>query len=179
MKRAAVVAVNLFTYNPFNCSMSLNPFTLFNVPLSFIIEEDLLEKRYLDLQRIHHPDTKSADSTVDVADVNLAYNILKDPVLRGRAILEALNINISEESEKAFSAQTMEKLFDLHEKSEEISTKEDKDKLLKHLNTALIAYKNAFEKSIHSLKEEVLLRQYFEICFYIKTLKRVEEKEVS
>ncbi|MGB5261168.1 MAG: Fe-S protein assembly co-chaperone HscB, partial [Gammaproteobacteria bacterium] len=70
-------------------------FELFDLPPSFEVDAGLLDLRYRELQRSLHPDrfVNAGDrerllSVHQAARINEAYQILKDPLLRGRYLLE-------------------------------------------------------------------------------------------
>ena len=71
-------------------------FAVFGVPRALDLDAQDLEQRYLQLSRECHPDhhrSGSADDCVAVlqraAEINDAWNVLKDPWKRARALLEA------------------------------------------------------------------------------------------
>ena len=71
-------------------------FAVFGVPRALDLDEGDIERRYLQLSRECHPDhhrSGSADDCVAVlqraAEINDAWNVLKDPWKRARALLEA------------------------------------------------------------------------------------------
>lgn len=71
-------------------------FAVFGVPRALDLDTSELERRYLQLSRECHPDhhrSGSADDCVAVlqrsAEINDAWNVLKDPWKRARALLEA------------------------------------------------------------------------------------------
>ncbi len=76
------------------------PFALFGLEPHFSIDLDAARERYRDLQRIAHPDRHSAADPTQrrlaaqlAADINSAWNTLKDPVARARHLLELRGID--------------------------------------------------------------------------------------
>jgi len=72
-----------------------NPFALFDLPVQFNLDSQILSERYLALQKTLHPDnfahSSAAEQLVAIqksADVNAALEVLKDPILRAEAIIE-------------------------------------------------------------------------------------------
>lgn len=67
-------------------------FALFNLERKFALDEAALHQRYLTLQREFHPD-RSSDNKIAMlqksADINKAYQILKNPVSRAEHLLIA------------------------------------------------------------------------------------------
>lgn len=83
MKKASVVAEKAFMYN--------NYFAIFGIEPNFNIDLDKLEKNYIDLSRILHPDI-NLEQCKDIVAVNKAYAILKSPVKRAEHVLDLANI---------------------------------------------------------------------------------------
>jgi molecular chaperone HscB len=74
-----------------------NYFTLFDLPTVFPIDENLLQQRYGQLQRQFHPDRCIHTSALEKlqaqqqsADINAAYQTLRDPLKRGFHLVEIL-----------------------------------------------------------------------------------------
>lgn len=64
-----------------------NPFTLFDLPVQFQLDNAQLSERYLALQKLLHPDNFAASSATEQrlamqksAEINDALHILKDPI---------------------------------------------------------------------------------------------------
>ncbi|MGV6989071.1 Fe-S protein assembly co-chaperone HscB [Testudinibacter sp. P80/BLE/0925] len=72
-----------------------NPFELFGIAVGFQLDTALLSQRYLDLQKQYHPDNFATESAAQqlaavqqAAQINGAYQILKNPIRRAEAILQ-------------------------------------------------------------------------------------------
>ncbi len=84
---------------------SMSPFDIFKIPKQFALDEDQLEKKYFEIQKLIHPD-KFANASVNekrIAEqwstlVNDSYAALKDPVKRAKLLCEAGGITINENS---------------------------------------------------------------------------------
>lgn len=94
-------------------------FELFGLPERFDIDAAELASRYRELQRRFHPDRFAAASESDrrrsvqmTAEINAAYQALRDPVARGRYLLElrgvAMHADTDTRMEPAFLMQQME-----------------------------------------------------------------------
>ncbi|MFZ7234571.1 Fe-S protein assembly co-chaperone HscB [Avibacterium avium] len=137
-----------------------NPFALFDLPVAFSLDLDLLNNRYLALQKSLHPDNFAHRSTQEQrlamqksAEVNDALQILKDPIARADSIiaLHLGNQNVEEKTSQdmAFLMQQMqwrEALEDIEQQkdsdalmqfSDQISAQ--RQEILSQLNTALSA----------------------------------------
>ena len=74
---------------------NVDHFTRLGVPRTFDIDGDKVEKQYLGFQRVLHPDRFVAKSAKEraiaeaqAADMNLAYETLKDPLRRAAYLLK-------------------------------------------------------------------------------------------
>ncbi len=72
----------------------LNPFALFNLPIDYQVDEALLKSRYLQLQKQFHPDNFIQHSAQQQrlamqksAEINDAWQALRDPILRAEAVM--------------------------------------------------------------------------------------------
>ncbi|MBF0255400.1 MAG: Fe-S protein assembly co-chaperone HscB [Gammaproteobacteria bacterium] len=98
---------------------SKNYFELFGLPQVYLLDKDSLAERYRELQRITHPDRYAAAderqrrlAVQGAAQVNAAYETLKDPMLRARYLLALLGVEMAEQGEStrdgAFLMEQME-----------------------------------------------------------------------
>jgi len=99
--------------------LSITHFDLFDLPQSFDVDLDALDRNYRELQRSVHPDRfVNADdrqrrlSMQQATQINEAYQVLKDPLKRGRYLLELDGREFDDErnttSDTAFLMEQME-----------------------------------------------------------------------
>ncbi|MFQ5642200.1 MAG: Fe-S protein assembly co-chaperone HscB [Thiogranum sp.] len=76
-------------------TLTKNYFELFSLPQQYVLERAELDARYRDLQRTVHPDRYASAgdqerrlSMQQATHINEAYQVLKDPLRRGRYLLE-------------------------------------------------------------------------------------------
>ncbi len=102
-----------------------NHFEIFTLPVSFAINLDELEAKYLDFQKAFHPDNSSTADIEKSISVNEAYNILKNSLRRASYILQLNGIDLENDSAapKVDSATLME-VLELREKIFESSAAE-------------------------------------------------------
>jgi len=98
---------------------STTHFERFGLPQSFDVDRDLLDERYRESQRAVHPDrfVNASDqerrlSMQQATNINEGYQTLKDPLKRGRYLLELDNRGFDEEHhttrDTAFLMEQME-----------------------------------------------------------------------
>ena len=91
-----------------------NHFELFALPARFAVDAAVLEERYRALQRDVHPDRHAGDPSAQrqalqaAARVNEAYRTLKDPVERGRYLLQLQGVDALAETDTALSRDFLE-----------------------------------------------------------------------
>ncbi|WP_273383636.1 Fe-S protein assembly co-chaperone HscB [Actinobacillus porcinus] len=115
-----------------------NPFTLFDLPVDFQLNNDLLSSRYLSLQKSLHPDNFAHCSPQEQrlamqksAEINDALQVLKDPISRADAIIaihtgEQKDLEQTRHHDMAFLMQQME----WRERLEEIEQTQDLTQLM-------------------------------------------------
>ena len=98
---------------------STTHFELFGLPRSFDVDLELLDRNYRELQRKIHPDrfVNASDqerriSMQQATQINEGYRVLKDPLMRGRYLLELDGRDFDDErnttSDTAFLMEQME-----------------------------------------------------------------------
>lgn len=115
-----------------------NPFTLFDLPVDFQLNNGLLSSRYLSLQKSLHPDNFAHCSPQEQrlamqksAEINDALQVLKDPISRADAIIaihtgEQKDLEQTRHHDMAFLMQQME----WRERLEEIERAQDLTQLM-------------------------------------------------
>jgi molecular chaperone HscB len=100
-------------------TLTQNHFELFSLPQRFVLDRAGLDARYRDMQRTVHPDRYASASDQErrmsmqrATRINEAYEVLKDPLKRGRYLLELRGHAIEERQashqDTAFLMQQME-----------------------------------------------------------------------
>ncbi len=86
--------------------LAQNHFEIFSLPQSYALDRALLDARYRELQRAFHPDrfASAGDherrvSIQQAAQINEAYQVLKDPLRRGQYLLELRGKVINDEQD--------------------------------------------------------------------------------
>jgi molecular chaperone HscB len=102
-------------------------FELFGLPRSFAVDRKMLDTRFRELQRRMHPDrfvnatdTERRLSAQQAMRINEGYQILKDPLLRGRYLLELAGINHNDEHRTTRDARFLMEQMELREALSEV-----------------------------------------------------------
>ena len=117
-----------------------NHFELFGLPVAFDLDADDLASRYRELQRRVHPDKFANASDQErrlslqmTAQVNEAFQTLKDPVRRGRYLLSLRGIDTDEETDTAMDPAFLMEQMEWRENLEEIRQADNPHKQLAEL----------------------------------------------
>ena len=140
---------------------AFNAFQIFNMPVSFKIDEAELGQKYFQIQKMVHPDRFASASEAEKRNaqqwstrLNDAYSVLKDPIQRAKLVCALLGSPVDEESSGSINEEF---LMDQLIRREEISTaKEANDETrLKKLKEEISGEKEDLLKKVeHSLDED-------------------------
>lgn len=153
-----------------NVSLAKNAFTLFNLEPSFAIDLQALEHSYIQESTKWHPDQnpnassrEKLDRTLKTAEINEAYELLRDPLRRGYHLLNMVAPNLDADSEKTIKdpALLMEAMED-QETLDSISNETDLEVFLTSATskseTTLSAIHDAFQNTDYTEALKVLYR---------------------
>lgn len=117
-----------------------NHFELFDLPLGFDIDAADLSVRYRNLQRQFHPDRHASGSDQQrrlalqmTAQINEAFQVLKDPLTRGRYLLGLQGISTDEETDTRMDPGFLMTQMELRENLEEARAAQDRAQRLQAL----------------------------------------------
>ena len=111
---------------------STTHFERFGLPQSFDVDRELLDERYRESQRAVHPDrfVNASDqerrlSMQQATDVNEGYQTLKDPLKRGRYLLELDDRSFDEEQHISRDTAFLMEQMELREALGEVRSADD------------------------------------------------------
>ncbi len=126
--------------------MSLNFFTLLQLPETFIIDLKKLDQNYQNLQKEIHPDRFASlahEAKIvyikKAAEVNDAYQTLKSPIRRAEYLLHLYDIDIHDEK---YTAVPQDFLMQQMEWREELETHKQNKEALENLASNIQRNKN-------------------------------------
>lgn len=115
-----------------------NFFELFSLPVDFFVDQNELEKKYLEFQNQFHPDRSSSDDISQSIEINAAYKILSDDFARACYILKLNGVDIqNDEKAVKVDVSTLERVFELQEKILELRDKNKIEELRAKLNSEI------------------------------------------
>lgn len=147
-----------------------NYFTLFGLPQHYGLKESDLQKRYIALQREHHPDRAVGKSEQERARaielsmrINDGYDTLKSPLSRAEYMLElqGIFVNTEDDSVKPDHSLLMETI-ELREQLSEIedgrSLKVAMDDIKSSMSRVITEIEGAFATSAHDRAAQLTMR---------------------
>ena len=169
-----------------------NYFEFFNLPVSFIIDEQMLKTKFYAYSKQYHPDFYINQSPQEQAHVltlsamnNRAYKILSNPDLRLAYTLRLLNV-LDEHENYQLSQEFLMEMMDINEQvmdAEKASNAENQLQLVHQikefvdeLNIEQNRCFGAFELDLPSDKKLPILLSIKDLYFKKKYLLRIQEK---
>jgi len=129
-------------------------FELFGLPVAFGLDQEALEKAYHEIQAQVHPDRFAHAGDAErraslqwTTRVNEAYRTLKDPVQRGRHLLELHGVDVAFETNTQMPTDFLMQQLELREELEAATGKKDPSRL-DRLRADLSLAKRELEKQI-------------------------------
>ncbi|ELE6590947.1 co-chaperone HscB [Vibrio alginolyticus] len=115
----------------------MNHFELFGLPSQFKLDGSLLSSQFRELQKRFHPDNFATGSERDrlmavqkAAQINDAYQVLKNPISRAEYILAEQGVEIRDEQQTMQDPMFLMEQMELREELEEIADKSDPESAL-------------------------------------------------
>ncbi|HEC19741.1 MAG TPA: Fe-S protein assembly co-chaperone HscB [Gammaproteobacteria bacterium] len=165
--------------------LSSNFFALFDLPVSFDIDQQALAARYREAQRAAHPDkfanAAEAERRLSVqmaARINEAYRILKDPLLRGRYLLELKGVEL-DDTDTAFDSTFLMEQMELRERLAEVERSADPLQALQAMAHELARQQDLLLAQLADLlkaEDEQSLQQAREVTRKLQFFQRLNEE---
>lgn len=165
MRKAFVVVGNHSMFNK-----DLNPFEVLGLEASFEIEASDLDKAYFSRQALAHPDRfvyhsepERQAASLESSDLNHAYETLKNPLLRAKALIKLRGISLPGEDEKSsHDTHVLEEMMDLQEALMNADSPQDfsqiEDQIQSRLKEVMDFLTNAFRQNQNEKLAEYFLR---------------------
>lgn len=115
----------------------MNYFELFGLPSQFQLDGSLLSSQFRELQKQFHPDNFATASERDrlmavqkAAEINDAYQVLKNPISRAEYLLSQNDVEIRGEQQTMQDPMFLMEQMELREELEDISSSSDPEDAL-------------------------------------------------
>jgi molecular chaperone HscB len=172
-----------------SADLSSSYFTLFDLPVSFDIDRKILAERYRTLQRTVHPDrfANAAESerrlSVQMAArINEGFQILKDPLARGRYLLELRGVELND-LDTAFDGTFLMEQMELRERLGDVKNTADPHQQLQKITSDIGARVKEITEEMAALFAEdsvensaIALEKVRDLTRKLQFFRRLEEE---
>ena len=168
----------------------MNYFELYELPLSFDLDTDILRKKFYELSKRFHPDfyvNESQDKQDEILELstqnNKAYQVLSDPLKRVEYILSLYNM-LADGDKHVLPQSFLMEMMDVNEALMEMEFEADEQKLaelkqqIDEMEQALFEELNQYTAQFDSKNEteaENILLKIRDIWYREKYLMRIRE----
>ena len=170
--------------------LSLNFFELFEIPVAYDIDLNLLQQKYTALQQAVHPDrfASAGDqekrlSMQQTSHINEAYQTLKDPVARALYMLKLKGMDINFDNETTMDMDFLMEQMAMREKMADIREHDDPlqqlDALADEVNAKMMALTSDFAAAWQQEQLEAARELIRKMQFMQKAKKEISELSAS
>jgi molecular chaperone HscB len=165
-------------------TLTQNHFELFLLPQRYVLERAELDARYRDMQRTVHPDRYASASDRErrismqqATQINEAYEVLKDPLKRGRYLLELRGHAIENQRSSHQDAAFLMRQMELRESLAEIREQDDPLQALDRLaQTVRSQYRTLESELAQALDGGAESEQAVTLVLRMQFFKRLQEE---
>ena len=166
--------------------LSSNFFALFDVPVSYHVDLDLVQQRYRDLQKAVHPDkfVNASDqekriSMQQTSRINEAFNALRQPVDRAIYLLSLKGVDLNLENETTMDAVFLMEQMEMREAVSEIRSADDPlaelDNFSRQIKDKMKTMMDGFSQALESDRLDDAREWVRKMQFMQKAKKEVDE----
>ncbi|EJG1639687.1 co-chaperone HscB [Vibrio alginolyticus] len=137
----------------------MNHFELFGLPSQFKLDGSLLSSQFRELQKRFHPDNFATGSERDrlmavqkAAQINDAYQVLKNPISRAEYILAEQGVEIRGEQQTMQDPMFLMEQMELREELEEIADNSDPESALFDFDSKV---RKMYKQHLASVEQEL------------------------
>ncbi|CAM3079196.1 co-chaperone HscB [Vibrio mytili] len=137
----------------------MNHFELFGLPSQFKLDGSLLSSQFRELQKRFHPDNFATASERDrlmavqkAAQINDAYQVLKNPISRAEYILAEQGVEIRGEQQTMQDPMFLMEQMELREELEDIAGSSDPESALLDFDSKV---SNMYKQHLASVEQEL------------------------
>jgi molecular chaperone HscB len=161
----------------------MNSFELFGLTPSFGVDVDALERSYREIQSQVHPDRFAHAGDAErraslqwTTRVNEAYRTLKNPVQRGKHLLELRGVDVGFETNTQMPTQFLLQQLELREELESAAARKDPG-MLDRIRARLSVERKTLEEEIRvALDEKADVAGACELVRKLMFLERLDEE---
>ena len=165
-------------------------FSLFSLPQGFEVDRQLLDEHYRILQRTVHPDRYASAGDQErriaiqqAAEINEGYRVLKDPLARGRYLLELQGHAFDDEQATHQDPEFLMEQMELRESLEEVRAESDAfgrvQELITQIDTRMEQLTSSLAKALNEKDTETACLFLQRMQFFRKLAQEAEELEAD
>lgn len=164
-------------------------FHLFNIEPSFNIDLLKLEHKYLEFQKLYHPDNIDNNNDISlILKLNKAYEVLKDDIMRAEYILSSYNIKIDNEFINSYCQDLIKSIFLEREQIDDAAEEDKLKELLSIHNNKYHEFKINFAINFENILKHATIREdtliqlgkiFIEMKYTRKILEEIDNKICS
>ncbi|MDT7526141.1 MAG: co-chaperone HscB [Pseudidiomarina maritima] len=161
----------------------MNHFELFDLPAAFNLDAADLQQRYRKLQQTLHPDRFANGSQRDkllavqrTAQLNDAYQTLRNPLLRAEYILQLRGLDLAHEQTTLQDPGFLMAQMEWRERIAELNDWEEIDAALRDLAVESRDLQSELEQQINAEQNEAAANSIRKLKFMLKLEHELEEK---
>lgn len=168
--------------------LSSSFFVLFDLPVSFEVDLNNLSAHFREAQRAAHPDrfanAPEAERRLSVqmaARINEAYRVLKDPLSRGRYLLELQGVDL-DDTDTAFDSAFLMEQIELRESLADVKSSAEPDQQLQLIAKNIAVHSQSLIVQLAELlneKDVDSLQQARDVTRKLQFFHRLNEKVES
>jgi molecular chaperone HscB len=178
MKKDGVGVVNHSIFKS-----SGNPFEILGIDPTFEVDAKTLDEAYFARQTLAHPDRfvhhsepEQEAATVQSSFLNQAYETLKNPTLRAKALLKLKGIEVcgEEEGKTVQNPEILEEMMNLQEALAQAVSPYDFNCLEKKIQDCLHDVKASFSTAICQNKDQELTGLFLRLTYLSKLMEDIK-----
>lgn len=164
---------------------NLNPFEMLGIEPTFDVAPSALDKAYFSRQATSHPDRfiyhtepERLAASNQASDLNHAYETLKNPALRAKALLKLRGVDFGDDPSKTVQDPlVLEEMMDLQEKVKEAASPEDFKRIESQIQSRLSDVMSAFSSALKEDQNKDLLRGYLTLTYLSKMIGDLKNRQ--
>ncbi|WED21351.1 co-chaperone HscB [Vibrio sp. JC009] len=162
----------------------MNHFELFGLPIQFQLDGSLLSTHFRELQKRFHPDNFATASERDrllavqkAAQINDAYQVLKEPIARVEYILSLNGIELRHEQQTISDPMFLMEQMELREELEEITSEDALFDFDTRVSKMYKSHISEAEKELEDAQWELAADRVRKLKFIAKLKNEIEQVE--
>ena len=172
MKKGGVAVANRSIFKE-----NFDPFEILGINPSFNIDAQALDAAYFARQALAHPDRfvhhsepERQAATVQASSLNRAYEILKNPTLRAKALLQLQGIELNDDEKTVQDPEILGEMIDLQEALMNAASPYDLNLVESQIQNLLQEVMVSFARAVGGNQDNELQRLFLRLRYLSKLM---------